>query len=262
MKKILIILLLLVASPCYAVNWCEDANTEACYTFEGTEANSLLDVSSNSRDLTNSGSTTYTTGYTGSGYDFNGTDNFLYVDTSPSVTHPVSLCGWFNADQTNETGVIVTIETKSNNADWFRATFKSGAVVGGDANADSGGGWQSVSTVATYSADTWTHTCTIFTDGNNRTAYINGGDSVTDTGSDGQPDSLERISIGVLTIPGSGTDGWLDGTLDEILVSSGALDSTDINDIMDNGLVQASTTPLAGDTLNIRGIIMKNIVVD
>jgi hypothetical protein len=114
-------------------------------------------------------------------YDFaSASSQYLSMTSSPVSGPPLTLACWFNASQTTTSDYLVSVSAIANN---YFALAIFGANAGDPVGAfDLGGlGLNFAYTTAGYTANTWNHAAGVWTGLNNRTAYINGGNSSTNT---------------------------------------------------------------------------------
>jgi len=114
-------------------------------------------------------------------YDFTAASSqYLSMTSSPVSGPPLTMACWFNASQTTTSDYLVSV-TSSLSSYFALAIF--GANAGDPVGAfDYGGaGPYFAYTTAGYSANTWSHAAGVWTNLNNRTAYINGANSSTNT---------------------------------------------------------------------------------
>jgi len=266
---ILLIMCLLLATPCYAVNWCVDANIVACYTIETGSGTTWVDQSSNSNDGTFKGAgeplwsatvpTSVTDGFEGTStwsvdYDDDSNDSITASDSASLDIdgEGFSFVVWIRPNFTQATDESFHIFDKTNNNasgyrmffvnavdDWrFRLFTSAGAV-----NVDTEG--------LSWSADTWYHVAVTY-DGANMKIYWDGGleNSSGQTGNITTNDSVLYIGI-----QDDASDSF-EGNMDEYAIFDTGLDLTDINDIMDNGLIGGLTY---APTIQFKGLTMKGV---
>jgi len=236
----------LFSTQAFAVNWTQNSTAVATYTFEESSGD-LLDLSNaNDGTLVN----TVTQGAAGqraNAYDFGGG----YVDAGDiaQIDGASSLSGvvWVSHDTTSDDDYIFAkssgitdgllffrdnVASLSGRTDTYTIFLASSDGEGNRrvesaTNASTGGGFIHV-------AFTWEGLSTT-----GLRLYVNGvedANSPSTASNVGAIDSGDRIlSIGA----SSGGTNNIDGKIDEAGIFESVLDATDINDIMDNGLVQA-----------------------
>ncbi len=258
MKKILLLLLLLLlnSSLVYATNWCNDANIGGCWPTELGSGTTLDDNSSNSNDGTfeGSGEPAWDNGnIPGGGDGFNGTTNYsvdydgnddeIVVSDANSLdaTNNLSIVTWIYMDDSG--GQVITKDNSgSNNRSYGiyfnSSTFCMSAFKAGDSESLKCGG-----TAVSAIDFEWHHFAGIYT-------FVSDGNSIIEVFIDGVSDGSMSSAVGPLQVTTtdvrlgsreySGFEDWIDVNLDESAIFLSSLDSTDINNIMDNGLVPSS----------------------
>lgn len=111
---------------------------------------------------------------------------------------PFTMACWFNSDDLTINQGLMFIGDKDVENHYF--ILRAAGVAAGDpiaAGARAGNGVQVAVTSTGYSANTWHHACGVFTGSTDRTAYIDGGSSGSNTGS-ATPAGADRTSIGQL----------------------------------------------------------------
>lgn len=179
-------------------------------------------------------------GYSGGYLDFNGVDAQAYrsITTEYFASQNMAIGAWFNPDQAMSSNFkwgyhkddYVCTWTTANNQ--LHISFiKSG---GSQANIQSGsnndtplGSWTHVVIVTDF--DSAAASDTIFYKNGVSDAGTSGGSFATNVG------TADRTVIGARN-----NDAYYDGKLDEIFLYIGGLTATDVNDIYDNGLKQAT----------------------
>ena len=115
-------------------------------------------------------------------YDFNGTNQFLSMATTPVSGNPLTLACWFNSTNTTGLQALICVNAAST-ADRY-VLYARGDVAGDPVRMQSvnnTGGVGSATTTTGYSSGVWTHACGVVSSNTSRTAYINGGSSGTDS---------------------------------------------------------------------------------
>lgn len=267
MKRILLLILfLLLSSPADATDWTADANCMGAWLMEVDE-DPLTDSSGegNTAALDSANNPDYLTADPpDSGDNFNGTSIGYYDFSGDFATMNASMMesksaittvSWIYLDtQSNEDALIgkdnsyrvylpdsgrelaTYIKASNNDYSIYRAN---------DDNYFTTGSWQ-------HAATTWASPHT-------HVFYKNGVAAVS------------IVAIYVVGNPASnadnassfmfGEDNQLDGKMDETAMFDTVLDGTDINDIMDNGLVQAAAgNPVASNTW-LRGVVAQGVVI-
>ncbi len=114
-------------------------------------------------------------------YDFTAASSqYLSMTSSPVSGPPLTMACWFNADQVTTSDFLVSVSSATNQ--YFGLAIL-GANAGDPVGAFdfSSSGLLGASTTAGYTAGTWTHAVGVWSSLRNRTAYINGGNSATNT---------------------------------------------------------------------------------
>jgi hypothetical protein len=129
-------------------------------------------------------------------YDFNGTNQFLSIAAAPVLNPPLTLACWFNSTNTTNIQALVCINATST---VDRHVLYARGDVAGDPvrmqSANQGGANGNADTTSGYSSGAWAHACGVVSSNNNRTAYINGGSSGTNTTSAALSTSPVQCSI-------------------------------------------------------------------
>jgi hypothetical protein len=114
-------------------------------------------------------------------YEFNGTSQWM--NGSISIGTTLTLACWFNADNATAFHSLLGVYSDATiGSRPYYELYASGAVAGDPVSFYAYSGGQAVAHTTTgYSANTWTHACGVQSASNNRTAYINGGSSATNT---------------------------------------------------------------------------------
>jgi hypothetical protein len=129
-------------------------------------------------------------------YSFNGTTQYLLESAAPTTSTPVTLAGWFKKTSASVAGTCIAICNGSNDGNWRRTSMTGSAKVNCDVNSN----YYAIEATGTYSAGAWVHVCGVITSSSSRTAYRDGGNSATGSGTEGTL-TLTRCSIGVLARP-------------------------------------------------------------
>lgn len=259
-KKILLILLLVLwCSPAGAlIQWCDDADIVACWNIETGSGETLVDQSSNSNDgtfkgagepawdSTNTAEDATVTTFTGTSawsIDFDGDDvNDDYITVADSASLDISGAAmsyvvWLMSVHT-QTGDTGTIFNKSDdNAEAYRSHFDESVDDYRFRLFTNNGGVNCDTTGISFNANEWHHVSAYY-DGSNMVIFFDG----VQENSCGQTGNIttnnDLLKIGQFL---TGLNPVFNGNMDELAIFDTNLDSTDFNDIMDNGLVQAPT---------------------
>lgn len=247
MKKILlaIFLLLTLSNNCWAVNWCDDVNTEACWIYSEGSGATVDDSSANSNTATLVGdsywsaiSGTNAPSYATYMVTVDGVDDYLLVLNDASLV--------FGNDSFSFTGWALLVTTPG---DSFPAIIGKGDTGVGEWMLRNDGTNSSFyadagdisSTESTSAKDnSWHHWGFVV----NQTTGVG---AVWFDGIEGTIDSSFSSNFTdttdlILGNADGDTARFWDGSLSESFLIRYALDSTDINDIMTNGLVQSTAS--------------------
>ena len=230
-----------MSSNALCINWCDDANTELCITYEDAGGDPT-DSSSNAFTVVNDG-VTMTTGnppasystYYGD-YERNETDDLQVNDTVgvlkfEGATEDFSTSFWFYPETISGNNQFLTNFMDTSGDGWLVHANNSGTVTFYiDAKV--------TTSVGTLDSKWQYWSFTANRDGNSQ-VYLDGVATGTPTALSSE---VMDITTNTFRIASPYTGGnWTDGLMDEHIITSDILSSTDINDIMDNGLVQAAT---------------------
>ena len=157
-------------------------------------------------------------------YEFDGVNQYLSA-TAPidCLTKPFTLACWFNSDTITSNQYLLSI---GNNLNAWAISAHGG--LSGDPvlciQTSVAGFAQST---AGYSANTWQHACGVFNSTASRTVYLNGGNSNTNTASEGTRPAATFLHIGVTRFNNAFTQ-YTNGKIAEVGVWSAALTEAEI----------------------------------
>ena len=243
-----------VATDSFAYNWCGDASTISCWTLEEGSGTSE-DLSSNDNTLTLSGSAAWATAnppaaYSSAYFTFDGSNDWASAsdDASFDLTTDITIVAWVyweNGADTSETIV------RKNNSQYF-LRVQDGVGTRMVNWYDTGTNTRVIADMPFPTEDQWVHiamTCS----GGTCTGYLDGDpQSVSDSTSATLADDFTGdFRVGSR----DGTDEF-QGDIDEVSIFKSILDSTDIDDIYTNGLVQTASATSSPVT------ILRNITVN
>lgn len=136
-----------------------------------------------------------------SSFDFDGVaGSYASVASTPVTAEPATMAGWIKADDADTAYNAFFIGDVSESADYLSCQPR-GDVTGDPIRAQArDGGTENADTTTGFSAGTWHHIACVFASDTSRTAYIDGGDSATNTTS----------------IASSAYDGMALGRLDDV----------------------------------------------
>jgi hypothetical protein len=159
-------------------------------------------------------------------YDFNGSDQYLYVAAAVADAAPMAMSCWFKPDNTTTWGELVAIskDTGSDVTNFFRLSC-----YGNHATADplvaqtaDGSSIAMAMTSTNFVSGQWQHAFAVFAANNSRAVWLNGGGSGTDTASR-TPSGLNRTAIGTkIRQLAPGYSGSFDGQIAEVAVWAGS----------------------------------------
>jgi len=241
-KKILLLILLslfLNSHAWAATNWCDDANTEVCVTYEDGGSDPT-DKSQNEFTITNNGVSitsgsppdTYSTYY--GDYEQDNPDQMTLDDPTGILDYEgngedFSLCMWVDDENSSSyTGLMAIYDT---NDDFWRF------MIWNDEKLN-----LSLDAIDTFSDSVlsstgWQHICVTADRDGSSVFYQNG---VADGGGALSSEALDITSTTLVFGDSHNVGQDYDGLMDEHLVYTGLLDPTDINEIMIGGLVGVS----------------------
>lgn len=255
-KKLILasIFLLFTTFPAFAINYCNDSNNELCYRLNESSGDAI-DESGNSYDGTLNGATQGATGQFGDAYSF-ATNDWVSIGDRANLDFGTGvICVVFWAKIPAISDNMTVIGKQDTGSGWY--------IYVNDSAGDGLTFWnRATSKLFTESSiqiddNIYRHFAVIRASTNKM--YFNGVlqtlDNETEVGGDvnsaGDVAEMGRRNLG-------GTDDrYLTATLDEMAIFGDELTSTEVNDIMDNGLVSVSADPAPG----LYGITIHNITV-
>ncbi len=241
MRKIFLVFVLnlalvLIGTNCYATNWCEDTNVETCWTIETGSGTTWDDKSSNNLDATlEDGDPSFIADVPDSDDGFNGISNWsMDFDGNDGMQQAT-----YDVDANTITTFVLwsKIDTLNSTDRWFAWNVTNYGFLQFEDKPDWwANGFDLYADADDIVEGEWTHYALVF----NETAstaklYVNGALKETDTSIGSQ--SSDRFKIG----QASNDQSQMDGKIDEFAIFSRELDITEINNIMENGLIQIST---------------------
>lgn len=262
----LLILLLLWSNPAWATNWCEDANAVACYSIEEGSGITTADLSSNSNtgNFKGSGEPAWDSGNVpGPGDGFNGTSNYSVdydnVDDEINIGHDASIdslttltvVAWIYIDALPSASTYdYILSQRDNSVNRWQLHINSDDEPDGLRGQIITSGNNAVTYVDTVTATgEWLHSAFRYDDGGDRKwdIFVDGVESgySGETASTGTIVSATSTPLSIGNRAVSLNRCW-NGNIDELSIFDDIKDSTDINDMMTNGLVQVA--PPAGRT--------------
>lgn len=113
--------------------------------------------------------------------DFNGTTQYFIGGSAPVSAVPLTMMCWFRGNSTL-TGALMSLSTNGGTA---RYSLVAAGTVAGDpiqvGSTNSAGTGANAVTSTGFTSGVWTHAAGVWATTSSRTAYINGGDSGTET---------------------------------------------------------------------------------
>ena len=239
-----------VSGNAWATDWCGDADTQMCITFDD---NTVSDLSQNTSSIATTGTPTLTSDssnpatYSSYYSTFPGTDDYYIVTDTDSdmsyenVSEDFSIALWVDPDTTGAYQQYLAYG--DDNDDFWRV------VMWNDADFRISLDAQDMEATTNVSLG-WEHRAASVDRDGNITFYVNGTpDGTAAAGSETLDITDNRLFIGASI---SASQDY-NGDMDEILVYTGLLDSTDISDIYLNGISQTDTA--ATEKIQLRGTI-------
>lgn len=207
-------------------NYTQDADCGLALLCNDASGNPV-DASPNSQPTTGINLSYSTAGSFGTALGFNGTDSRIQIPyATPSLAFttgaPIAIVTWLNVSTTREQwlvaqGTAIILRDTANKAQFILNAFPTNDRVTSTGNIGTG---------------SYAHIAGVYY-GTNLVIYINGVEegSVTPTG------TYTDVGTPYLVATGGGTHVL--GDMDEIAIFTRSLDSTEVNDIKDNGLAGA-----------------------
>jgi len=234
MKTILLLALLSIAVPAHAIDWTAQASCKGGWLFDESSGNAV-DECDTLNDGTVTGVTYSATGQFGTAFTFAPND-FVEMDGNELGAGDLTFVHWLKTTSTsgaisfgeansgggvNERALVIfQINNASGRMTWFVRDLTNSSALVNDSTGDMNDG-------------TFHHWAGVADEDGNIELFKDGtsvGTAVHPSGSN----SFNTTSVGVLR-RGSASN-FLTGTIDEPAKFNVLLDSTDINDILDNGL--------------------------
>lgn len=148
---------------------------------------------------------------------------YLYVSSVPVTGMPLTLACWFYSDDTSVLASLVCLSTVGAAGNQYYITMsgttpaqKVGATI------QASGAPATSFSIDSYSANTWTHACGVFTSSTSRLAYINGSAGTENTNSV-SPSSPTGTQIGARLQLSA--DRYMSGRIAEVAIWNAALGS-------------------------------------
>jgi len=244
-----VLFLLSLNSPVWAYDWTQDADVEGAWLFEEGTGTTVTDSSPNTNtgNFKGTGEPAWSTTVPTSGDGFNGTSNWSVLfdgsddyidvgsDTSLDFTTAFSFVSWVQPK--NMTGERPIFVNRSDDSASFGIDMRDSGKIEFYFNVS--GTWRETKTSnVVMTVDQFDHIAIAYGAGAIPLIYING--SAVATNDIGTYQNLPVYNN--TTYIGKYSTTYGNHIIDDTACFSAKLDSTDINDIMDNGLVQATAT--------------------
>lgn len=256
MRKILItIVILLLSSPCFATNYCNDANVEACYLFEegsGTTVDNAEGTAAKDGTFKASGEPAWdttdvdfaTSGSAANSVNFDGQDDYISLGSDASIDSltTFTIVIWVLVDATGDSSYPIII----GNAGTELMVWLTNNTIEGVVRCATTDG-KSYTNTSAFSLDAWFHLAMTYnTGGDKKPDVFKDGSELTYASSTACAGGETDVSANDWRLGQYATslDRSLDGQITETAIFSDVLTSTEINDIYDYGLegVAAATT--------------------
>ena len=154
-------------------------------------------------------------------------DNSNYANwgVDPVLNFPLTLCGWFNADNITETHTVLSVGSPASSIKYF--TIEAAGLTTGDPcraiNLTATGSGAAVSIA--YVANVWNFLVGVFLSATSRICYLNGVPGATDVTDTGSFPSCTDMRIGCRCMS---TASYLTGAVDNLSIYRRALSQEDI----------------------------------
>jgi PKD repeat protein len=216
----------------------------AAYGFDESNGTTVTDASGQGNHGTISGASRITTGRFGNALSFNGTSDWVTVNSSPSfdMTSSMTIEAWVYPTSTAAASqTLVTKEVSGNVAYYLAASSSSStpqfSVITG------GGAWWNLYGTSALAANTWVHLAATY-DGTTQRLYING----TEVARRAQSGDM-MVGSGALRIGGNSLWGeYFKGYIDEVRIYNRALTQAQIaadSQVAVSGSTSGSTQPVS-----------------
>jgi hypothetical protein len=162
-------------------------------------------------------------------YEFNGTNQSMETTSIPLSSTPLTMACWFNSDSATVVQNTFTIRGTGTS---YMTIFLRGDLAGDPIQVAIAnlGAPSTASSTAGYSANTWHHACAVFSSSTDRTIYLNGANSATNTANIAITPNNILIGAGG---SGAGTLQFMDGELADIGIWNVALTAAEIASLAD-----------------------------
>jgi hypothetical protein len=193
-----------------------DAWFEGVYHL-GETSGTLYDSTSHNNDLTAYGSPTYgAAGPVGKGLTLAASSHqYLALGSAIVSAVPLTMELWYKPTAQSFARVL-EINQAADPTQHFRLAHRGDISNYVEALSQNGGTYYYARSTAGSTNAAWNHAAAVFAAANSRTAYVNGGNSATDTGSV-TPSGVNGTFVGAGYSP---IGDWFDGDVDEVRISS------------------------------------------
>jgi len=261
MKKLLLISLMLLAifiaetaisNVCFATDYTQDANCQAAWLFTEGSGTTVTDDSGNGNtaNFKGLGEPAWDSGdipesYCSNSVHFDKTDDYIDTGMMVDTRDNWTVVGWIKPDDLSLSGTY---------QNWWGAHLGNQRFYGGLAKGSPtkyflgvGANWKATTQNLTISAGTWFHWALVLDSGTAR-YYVNGieVDTLSYTGAE---QTRGTNLIGARRSNGSpyNPQYFFDGRMTEVALFDRALDSSEINEIMNSGLKGSGGEVPSGD---------------
>jgi len=243
---LILLLTLLLSIPSYAVTqWCDHVNNVGCFLMEdsgnetdrgGNTSNTLTETSGTIPQSVDEKFGTYSRDFEAGETEYLAHADSLETDIS-GADATLSIMSWAKLETGGSSDQFIMSKFGSSNIQYgISINGNEVAQCYFSAASDNGGSYERVLTdQGALDEGTWYHLTCVYDD-TNKIIYRNGV-ATSSSKTDGIFDGNQEFKFGSR----DGARYW-DGLIDDGAIFDTALDSTDINDIMDNGLVQAAAS--------------------
>jgi hypothetical protein len=170
-------------------------------------------------------------------YEFNGSNQYLSIESAPATTLPITMACWFNSDSTTGNQRLVGIYAGS--LDYYDLGIRGADAGDPVAAVVNGAGTAEITrTTSGYSANAWHHAVAVFTSTTSRTAYIDAGSSATGTTNIALGNTPNTARIGIFTT----NIQYMDGRIAEVGIWNAALTQPEIASLA-NGMTCDKVRP-------------------
>ncbi len=258
-RLILLLILLNIPAPAHSVDWCDDTDISFCYPLENEDAANAIDQSSNGIDAPFLNTPTWETSSPAGAWstyylDFDGTEG-LDLPNTFDMSDPMSWVMWMEADAWGNSNALwysnnyyhYTYESVDDSILFFMTCtgtnlyYQSGA----DAVPDPATGWWHMGWTIDSGALLY------YIDGVSYTAWT------TETpGTSTCPQYTNDVDV----FHQAGTRE-INGRMDDFAAFGDVLTSTDVNDIMNNGLQPVAAGETAANTI-MNGVVMEGVQIN